>query len=61
MPAGGIAPWLATVDFKRFNNRWSAVPWPLTEGPVLKGHMNLPQPLNAADLQHVANVNYRLG
>ena len=52
----GYRPVAGTVDFKRFNNRWSAAV--AVDGrPVLKGHMNLPQPLNAADLQHVANVN----
>lgn len=49
-------PVAGTIDFKRFNNRWSAEV--AVDGiPVLKGHLNLPQPLNAADLQHIANMN----
>ena len=49
-------PVAGAIDFKRFNNRWSAEV--AVDGrQVLKGHMNLPQPLNAADLQHIANMN----
>ncbi len=52
----GYRPVAGNIDFKRFNNRWSAVVT-VDGSQVMNGYMNLPQPLNAADLQHIANMN----
>ena len=49
-------PVAGDIEFKRFNNRWSAAV-AVDGAPVLEGRMDLPQPLSAADLQHIANMN----
>ena len=49
-PIGGV------IEFKRRNHRWLASV-NVDGKEILAGHMNAPQSLSAADLQHIANMN----